>query len=139
MVAPIYGTLAVARATGGIADTLHPLDVAASSGNGFSFEHYDSNGLRWAIDQALEFFALPREIREREIGRIMRESKPRFSHARVASQYVAAYEEMLARPLVSQRAYPPNGWRPKPFVPEPSDVAAVPSISSLPAAGLACA
>ena len=61
MVAPIYGTLAVARATGGIHDTVRPLDVDASAGNGFRFEDYDSGGLRWAIDQAMNFFALPED------------------------------------------------------------------------------
>lgn len=101
MVAPIYGTLAVARATGGIADTLRPLDVATSTGNGFSFEHYDSGGFRWAIDRAMEFFRLPRQIREREIRRIMRESGREFSHESVARNYMALYEAMLARPLVN--------------------------------------
>jgi ADP-glucose type glycogen/starch synthase len=103
MVAPIYGTLAVVRATGGLADTVHPLDVAASTGNGFRFEHYDSCGLRWAIDQAMEFFALPWEIREREIRRIMRESKLEFCHDQVARRYMERYEAMLARPLVNHK------------------------------------
>jgi ADP-glucose type glycogen/starch synthase len=101
MVAPIYGTLAVARATGGIADTLHQLDVAASTGNGFRFEHYDANGLRWAIDQALQFFAVPWKIREREIRRIMRDSRLEFCHDGVARKYIQCYEAMLARPLVN--------------------------------------
>ena len=101
MVAPIYGTLAVARATGGIADTVHPLDLHASTGNGFSFEHYDPASLRWGIDRAMEFFSLPWKIREREIRRIMRESKHQFSHEQVARQYIERYEAMLARPLVN--------------------------------------
>jgi starch synthase len=102
MVAPIYGTLAIARDTGGIADTVHPLQVEASTGNGFRFVHYDSNGLRWAIDQAMNFFARPLDIRVREIRRIMRESKIEFSHDQVARNYMARYEAMLARPLVVQ-------------------------------------
>lgn len=100
MVAPIYGTLAVARATGGLADTVHPLDAHASSGNGFLFEHYDSGGLRWGIDRAMDFFRMPWKLREREIRRIMRESKNEYSHARVARSYMDLYEAMLARPLV---------------------------------------
>ena len=100
MVAPIYGTLTVARATGGIADTVRPIDADASTGNGFIFEHYDSGGLRWGIDRAMEFFSLPWKLREREIRRIMRESKLEFSHDQVARQYMARYEAMLARPLV---------------------------------------
>ena len=100
MVAPIYGTLAVARATGGIADTVRPLDVHASTGNGFLFQDYDSESLRWAIDRAMEFHLLPWEIREREIRRIMQESKHEFSHDQVARHYMNRYEAMLARPLL---------------------------------------
>jgi len=103
MVAPIYGTLAVARATGGLADTVRTLDVSTSTGNGFRFEHYDSAGLRWAIDQAMEFYALPWKLREREIRRIMRESKLEFSHEQVARRYMDRYEAMLARPLVNHK------------------------------------
>lgn len=100
MVAPIYGTLAIARATGGLYDTVRPLDVDNSTGNGFRFEDYDSGGLRWAIDRAMEFFALPVEIREREIRRVMRESKQEFCHDRLARDYMDRYEAMLARPLI---------------------------------------
>lgn len=100
MVAPLYGTLAVARNTGGIADTVHPLDLDQSTGNGFRFNDYDSNGLRWAIDRAMDFFRLPSDVRQREIERIMRESRIEFSHERTARQYMDCYEAMLARPLV---------------------------------------
>ncbi len=100
MVAPIYGSLPVARATGGIYDTVRPLDPVASTGNGFRFDDYDSSGLRWAIDEAMSFFAQPRKLREREIRRVMWESRRDFSHARVAAHYLERYEEMLVRPLV---------------------------------------
>jgi starch synthase len=103
MVAPIYGTLAVARATGGIYDTVRPLDADASTGNGFPFDDYDSGGLRWGIDRAMEFHALPAWVREREIQRVMIESKQEFSHDQVARHYMDRYEAMLARPLVDQR------------------------------------
>jgi ADP-glucose type glycogen/starch synthase len=113
MVAPIYGTLAIARDTGGIADTVHPLEVKTSTGNGFRFVHYDSNGLRWAVDQAMDFFARPLDIRVREIRRIMRESKIEFSHAQVARNYMACYEAMLACPLVApgQKGRDPTSGR----------------------------
>lgn len=104
MVAPIYGALAVARATGGLYDTVLPLDVNASTGNGFRFDDYDSGGLRWAIDRAMEFFALPPETREREIRRVMIESKREFSHDQVARHYMDRYEAMLARPLLDHKA-----------------------------------
>jgi starch synthase/alpha-amylase len=103
MVAPIYGTLAVGRATGGLYDTVRPLDLDASTGNGFRFEDYDSGGLRWGIDRAVEFFAQPACIREREIRRIMIESKREFSHEQVARHYMDQYEDVLARPLIDYK------------------------------------
>ncbi len=101
MVAPIYGSLAVARDTGGIHDTVRRLDSGTSAGNGFPFNDYDPGGLRWAIDRAMEFFALPEEIRGREIRRVMAESKREFNHDQVARNYMDRYEAMLARPLVN--------------------------------------
>ena len=100
MQAPIYGSLAVAHNTGGLHDTVEMLDVAHSRGNGFIFDTYDSNGLFWAMDQAMAFWAQPPEVREREITRIMTESLKRFNHEACARQYIELYEKMLHRPLV---------------------------------------
>ena len=103
MQAPIYGSLAVAHNTGGLHDTVEPLDWNASRGNGFVFDIYDSQGLFWAMDRAMEFFGQGPEIREREISRIMRESLARFSHKECAKEYIRLYEKMLSRPLVHRR------------------------------------
>lgn len=104
MTAPIYGSLPVVHATGGLYDTVRHLDADASTGNGFRFDNYDARGFRWAIDEAMRFFALPAETRAREIGRVMRESLKEFSHKEVARRYIAIYEQMLARPLVEKEA-----------------------------------
>jgi glycogen synthase len=56
--------------------------------------------LRWAIDQAMQFYRESAEVKEAHLRRIMRESKKRFNHEEVAEQYIAIYEEMLTRPLV---------------------------------------
>lgn len=104
MTAPIYGTLPVVHATGGLYDTIRQLDLAASTGNGFRFDHYGADSLRWAVDRAMEFHALPAEIKDPQIARIMRESLVEFNHEEVAKQYIRIYEQMLARPLVEQVA-----------------------------------
>jgi starch synthase len=104
MTAPIYGSLPIVHATGGLYDTVQHLDVDASTGNGFSFKNYDAGALRWGIDRAMDFHALPAETRHAQIGRIMRESLSQFSHEEVARRYIEIYEQMLARPLVEQRA-----------------------------------
>ena len=102
MQAPIYGSLAIAHNTGGLHDTVEMLDADRSVGNGFVFDNYDSNGLSWAMDQAMGFFMRPAEVREREIARIMSESLRRFNHAQCAKEYIKLYEKMLDRPLVKR-------------------------------------
>ena len=102
MQAPIYGSLAVAHNTGGLHDTVEPLDWSASKGNGFIFDTYDSNGLFWAMDQAMAFYRQPVDVKEREIRRIMSESLRRFNHEACAREYIKLYEKMLDRPLVRE-------------------------------------
>src|SRR5690606_1717792 len=46
MTAPIYGSLPVVHATGGLYDTIRPLDIEASTGNGFRFDYYNADSLR---------------------------------------------------------------------------------------------
>ena len=101
MQAPIYGSLTVAHNTGGLHDTVNPLDWRAHTGNGFVFDTYDSGGLFWAMDQAMEFYMQPAEVREAEIRRIMEESLKRFNHEECAKEYIKIYEQMLDRPLVA--------------------------------------
>jgi len=104
MTAPLYGSLPVVHSTGGLYDTVHPLDVERSTGNGFRFDYYGAEGLRWAMDRAMEFHALPWEVKEKQIRRVMKESAKEFSHQEVARRYIQIYEEMLARPLVEKEA-----------------------------------
>jgi glycogen synthase len=100
MISAIYGSLPIAHRTGGLRDTVSHLDPDAGTGNGFLFETYDSGGLSWAIDRAMDFHGLPAEVRSRETARVMRESAQRFTHAVTATHYVNLYEKMLERPLV---------------------------------------
>jgi glycogen synthase len=104
MTAPLYGSLPVVHGTGGLYDTIRPFDVLKSTGNGFRFDHYDAGALRWAVDQAMEFYGMPDELKAIQIRRVMSESAKEFSHEEVARKYIAIYEEMLARPLVGEMA-----------------------------------
>ncbi len=100
MVSSIYGSLPIARDTGGLHDTVTPLDIKNNTGNGFLFESYDGAGLRWAIDEAMRFFKQPDDLKEIQIKRIMQESKDRFNHKTTAEAYFEIYEKMLNRPIV---------------------------------------
>ena len=100
MISPIYGTLTIAHATGGLRDTVVPLSEDGSDGNGFLFEHYDTQGLRWAIDRAMDFHAWPAEKKNPVIRRIMVEALAHFNHRVTAQRYMDIYESMLQRPLL---------------------------------------
>ncbi len=101
MIAPIYGTLPVAHDTGGIHDTIVHIDVRRNKGNGFLFETFDSGGLMWAITQAMDFYNLPKQIKNKIIKEIMINSATDFNYDNTARQYIDLYEKMLARPLIT--------------------------------------
>ena len=101
MIAPRYGALPVAHNTGGIHDTVWPMDVRGNTGNGFLFDVFDANGLFWAIDQAMWFYNLAPEVKNPQIARVMKESAEWFNHENTARQYIELYERMLQRPLIS--------------------------------------
>jgi ADP-glucose type glycogen/starch synthase len=100
MVSQKYGSLPVVHDTGGLHDTVEHLDVKKNKGNGFVFKTYDSNGLFWAIDEAMKFYNLAEDVKKKQISRIMEESKARFNHDVTAQNYIDIYETMLKRPLV---------------------------------------
>lgn len=95
MIAPKYGALTIAHNTGGLHDTVEPLDFDRARGNGFRFDVFDAGGLRWGIDRAMEFFRRPVAEKEEQIQRIMREAKARFNHNATAAEYIRTYEKIL--------------------------------------------
>ncbi len=101
MIGSIYGALPVAHDTGGIHDTVTHMDVDRDTGNGFLFETFDSNGLFWAINEAMRFYKLTRNIKEKQIKRVMIQSSEKFTHDVTARQYIKLYEKMLKRPLIN--------------------------------------
>jgi starch synthase/alpha-amylase len=101
MIGPLYGALPVAHDTGGIHDTVKHMDIKSDTGNGFLFETFNSEGLSWAIEQAMLFHKLPGWVREKHIKRIMEQSAAAFNYAGTARQYIALYERMLQRSLLT--------------------------------------
>ncbi|MFW6090013.1 MAG: glycogen synthase, partial [Gemmatimonadota bacterium] len=60
MISQRYGTLPIVHRTGGLADTVTPVDartMAAGSATGIVFEHFDAAGLEWAIHEAMRLYA----------------------------------------------------------------------------------
>jgi starch synthase/alpha-amylase len=109
MIAPLYGSLPVVHDTGGIHDTIQHLDILSDTGNGFVFKTHDANGLFWAIEQAMNFYALPPKIRQRQVKRIMVQSAETFNYDATAQRYIELYEKMLQRPLITDYGYRATG------------------------------
>jgi starch synthase/alpha-amylase len=84
--------------------------VERDTGNGFLFETFDSNGLSWAIEQAMRFYKRPKQVKEQQIERIMSQSAATYKHAVTARKYIELYEKMLQRPLINpQTQEAPSG------------------------------
>jgi starch synthase len=56
MIAMRYGTVPIARATGGLYDTITDFDKDNETGDGFLFSDYDEWGLRYALSQGLDAY-----------------------------------------------------------------------------------
>jgi starch synthase len=88
-----YGTIPIVRSTGGLADTVEPLDAARRTGTGFRFDTPDGTGLMWAVDQALAAHRQPAVWKA-----LMRRAMQRdFSWERSAGEYVALYRKAIGR------------------------------------------
>ncbi|MFW6084462.1 MAG: glycogen synthase, partial [Gemmatimonadota bacterium] len=60
MISHRYGTLPIVHRTGGLADSVVPLNesnLAEGTADGIVFEHFDPAGLRWAIEEARRLYA----------------------------------------------------------------------------------
>jgi ADP-glucose type glycogen/starch synthase len=95
MIGLCYGSLPIVHATGGLRDTVSPMDPHLQSGNGFVFEYHDPQGLRWAIDQAMRFHIRPAGEKEQAITRIMMEAGRSHSPASMVEEYLELYKSVL--------------------------------------------
>lgn len=86
-----YGTPPIVHKTGGLADTVRLFDRRTSRGNGFVFDHFDANGLWWALDYALGLFE-DRAAWARLIQNGMAED---FTWDRRVAEYVALYRMLV--------------------------------------------
>jgi starch synthase len=90
MIAMRYGSIPIARETGGLADTI--LDASHPDGTGFLFRAYDPAALDGAVARARAAFSTP------DWEGLMRRGMAKdFSWARSARVYGALYERARAR------------------------------------------
>jgi starch synthase len=86
-----YGTVPIVRKTGGLADSVELYDPHTGLGTGVVFDDFDSEGLEWAVNTALDLYNEPKQW-----ARIVRNGMSRdFSWQRQGALYVELYEKLL--------------------------------------------
>jgi starch synthase len=91
-----YGTVPIVRSTGGLADTITdatPETLLSRTANGFSFREYSTLALSDTVRRAWDAYTKP-EIWDQLVATGMRQD---WSWTRSAHQYVALYEDTIAR------------------------------------------
>ncbi len=83
-----YGTLPIVRRTGGLADTVQPIDIERDFGTGIVFENYDAPGLHWALTQALALYTQAPDAYHRAQQRAMAQD---FSWEQQGALYEQCY------------------------------------------------
>ncbi len=95
----LFGATATNRDTGGYHDKIHELTVkedgaADDGGNGFLFRDYDPGGLWYGLETTVRFHRRPPGLRERQIKRIMKETRLHHNMDSMIEKYIAAYERL---------------------------------------------
>src|SRR3989339_489788 len=95
----LFGATATNRDTGGYHDKIEELRLRidgaeGDSGNGFLFKDYDTGGLWYGLSRTVQFHRGSPEIRERQIKRIMKETRQRHDPERMIDGYIRVYEEL---------------------------------------------
>lgn len=93
LIALKYGTIPVARRTGGLADTICDYARNPAYGTGFLFDDYTSSALTEAVRYALDVFSDCRGFS----NIVTRAMKADFSWARSAERYIELYRQAMGR------------------------------------------
>lgn len=91
LIALRYGTVPIGRKTGGLADTIVPLDSAARTGTGFLFEDYHPDAFLNAIRQAISVYTQTPTEWQHMVERGM---KADYSWSQSARAYEAVYTQI---------------------------------------------
>jgi starch synthase len=86
-----YGTVPVVRATGGLADSVRHFDPTSGTGTGIVFHDFDANGLRWALNTALDLYANKHAWRQVMFNGMQQD----FSWQEQADRYIRRFRTIL--------------------------------------------
>jgi len=86
-----YGTVPVVRATGGLADSVRHFDPGSGTGTGIVFHDFDANGLRWALNTALDLYTNKHAWRQVVFNGMQQD----FSWQEQAERYIKRFRTLL--------------------------------------------
>ncbi|HSX04432.1 MAG TPA: glycogen synthase [Rhabdochlamydiaceae bacterium] len=92
MIAMRYGTIPLARRTGGLADTVFDIDTSKEPDdrrNGFTFDYLDTKGVDWVLDRALKYYQTDSKKWQRLIQNAMHTD---HSWNKYAAEYLKIYQ-----------------------------------------------
>lgn len=90
LIAMRYGTVPIVRETGGLVDTVPPLNTETLEGRGFTFKLFNAHDMLGAVERATEFYR-NREQWNRHVKNIM---KYNSSWKHPADEYLGLYREL---------------------------------------------
>lgn len=90
MIAMKYGTVPIVRATGGLKDTVQPIDSRTGKGDGFVFQQSQSSELLEVIQSALALYK-DEKLWHTVVQRVMKND---FSWTQSAKEYIKLYEHL---------------------------------------------
>lgn len=91
MLALRYGSIPIARETGGLVDSIPPYNMITGEGLGFTFKRYDSEDMVGAIDRALTiFFEQPTQWK----NLVLRALDADYGWEKSAQKYIELYESL---------------------------------------------
>ncbi|MEY4761478.1 MAG: hypothetical protein RLZZ200_1334 [Pseudomonadota bacterium] len=85
-----YGTVPIVRRTGGLADSVQHFDPATGAGTGVVFNDFDTGGVRWALELALDWYS-NQNLWRRIVHNGMAKD---YSWQRQVGEYEALYRSM---------------------------------------------
>ena len=91
LIAMRYGTIPVARATGGLVDTIIPYNKSTQEGTGYLFADYNAHDMMYTLKKALTLF------RDFNSWKLLMQNAMNtdYSWARSAKEYIALYERLI--------------------------------------------
>src|SRR3990172_8398534 len=110
MISLRYGTLPIARLTGGLTDTVVDLTAEPTRGNGFTFRDYTPAGFLDAVRRAMAFYRARRgwkTVRQRAMSQDLSWKASAKKYAALYRQVGEAWAE--GPPVTRRRSLSPRG------------------------------